>query len=67
MSMTKWLFSACLLLGLTVVTVGCDSKTAEAPKADDTAPEVDMGSEEGAPAADKPAEGDAPSEDKPAE
>ncbi|RCS42239.1 hypothetical protein DTL42_20690 [Bremerella cremea] len=67
MSMTKWLFSACLLLGLTVVTVGCDSKTAETPKADDSAPEVEMGSEEGKPAAEKPAEGDAHSEAKPAE
>ena len=62
------MFSACLLLGLTVATVGCESKTAEPPAVEDAAaPDVDMGSEEGKPAEDKPAEDAAPMEDKPAE
>lgn len=64
MSILKWTFSACLLLGLTVATVGCDSKTAEPPKADDSAPEVEMPAEEGAAPAEKPAEEAAPMEEK---
>lgn len=61
MSISKWIFSASLLLSLTAFTVGCGSKPAETPAPTETAaPEAGAPTEGEAPAA-----GEAPAEDAP--
>ncbi len=61
MSMLKWMCSACLVMGLMVFSIGCDSKTAEPPVEETSEPDITMPAEGDS----APAEGDA--EEKPAE